>query len=794
MGKLLSPDPPLGFRLNKVLMSSSSHCCQRIIGLLLIMVGLPVLAVAQLNNVVCKAPSQRGSLGLTVEAKQVGPPVAPLGDHLVVVSLPSENQIDVPDPGLKAAIKAWVDSQNAVAEGERRVWILDGKNHNSGLFTSQDPKGLKKALESAFTISFTPLSKPSPSPAQQNTVSFCFVAAAPPATVKGMDVLVSTRPLIRGPAAGAISFDLLSPASGVTAHALVMGQDFSNDAEKGHLLKALAEVAKTAYDVAKEEGLVIGSAPSLALLRRIEISILERYSLQSGTLPGLVWPLVDAHIEFDPQTNNFVLKVGNLTMAKSSRVQVDLGITPASAKGLARANKLAGRSQDLLEDRFAARLAALTNAVPTVEQLDSLSSDIAVVPQINPSSTPVLADPNDPKVLVFHADNRWIKFGFKLSAQGGYSPEEKAIGALTFEGDNLLPPIPDNLPDKPRQTESLSYKGGNQVQKVNALWAIDWTHDFSSQAIANYGIHVSGDYLQDSEQRFGNLQSPPFRDRERGVKVTGVYSFRSRPTDDKEEPLSQRYGLNAALGLEYRHVNVDPASGSVVPPLATGSMTAAFLDLTLNYRYEPVKPKPGIGGLELTLTSQAINGFSTSDFSFTQVLIWGQGTLYFGSKHPRDYFLRFRQGVGTSNPGTPLFKLFRLGGTDILRGIEQGEFVGRKIGYQQFEAGVSGREIISWFSGKPKAPIPGDKPAAPPIDLSKIYLKGFYDRGRVNNNAGFSDLIGFRHAAKGYGVAVEIQTLPTKLGNVTMTIGYARSPDSVLHRSGLPITGVSISF
>jgi hypothetical protein len=102
---------------------------------------------------------------------------------------------------------------------------------------------------------------------------------------------------------------------------------------------------------------------------------------------------------------------------------------------------------------------------------------------------------------------------------------------------------------------------------------------------------------------------------------------------------------------------------------------------------------------------------------------------------------------------------------------------------------------MSWFAGEPKAPpMPGEEPAKPAIDLSKIYLKAFYDRGRVSNDASLSDLLALRHAAKGYGFAVEIQALPAAGRRITFSIGYARSPDSVLHRSGLVITGASISF
>ncbi len=779
------------------MLSDAAHCLRRIFGLLLITAGLPVLVVAQLNSVTCKAPNQRGALVVTVQAKQSSPPGTASGLHLVVAPLPSEAQIDVSDQALKAAIKAWVDSQNNLDPAQRHDWILDGKN-SANLFNSQDEHGLRKALESTFTISFAALRQPTAGgPAQPQTVNFCFAPTAAAATVKALDILVSTTPLITGPAAGTSRIPLASPGTGVTANALVTDQDFSNEAEKGQLLNALSAVAKTGREVARKEGLAIGSAPSDALLRRVEIKVFEAFSMKSGTLPGFAWPNVDTHVEFIRETGQYFLRIGGLRMAKAGSIKVDLGITPGTAKGTAKAKSLALKTQQELNRRFAARLKALSNAVPTFAQVDSLSTDIALAPEIVPSEVPASIEDNQhPQQIVFHTKNRWIGFGFKLSAGVTYSAEEKAAGKATFQGDNLLLKLPDNLPDLPRETESLSYTGGNEVQKVNALWAVDWTHDHKSGAQTKYGVHLSADYLQDSDQRFGNLQAPPLRDRERGVSVSGVYAFRSRPTDAKENPLNQTFGASVTVGLEYRHVNIDPSSGGTVPPLANGSMTAAFVDLTLNYRYQPVVPKRGgIGGLELTLTAHAIHGFLVSEFAFTQILVSGQGTLFFGPTHPRDFFVRFHEGLGTSNGGTPLFELFRLGGADVLRGIEQGEFVGREIGYQQFEAGVSVRQIASWFAGKPKAARkPGEGPAKPPVDLSNIYLKGFYDRGRVSNDATFSDLLPLRHAAKGYGFAVEILALPAGGKSISLSIGYARSPDSVLHRSGLALTGVSVNF
>jgi hypothetical protein len=781
-------------------MATPKHFGLGLFSLFVFAFGLPAGVAAQINKVTCKAPNQPGALVVTVEAKQASPPGAPAGLHLVVTLPSSEDEIDIANANLKAAIKAWIDSQNTLAASERHDWILDGKN-SANLFNSEDPRGLKKALVPGFTIQFVALAQPKlPSAAKQDRVNFCFASSAPPATVQSLELLISTAAYKALPASDArrLSLPLPSITAGVSAQALISTGDFASDVEKQQLLSALAQVAGNALDIARKDGLNLSGAAPDSVLRKVENDISSIYSMQSGTLPGFfsVWPNALTRIKYVPETNHFTLAVQGVTMAKSANIQVDLGITPGTGTGTAKAKKLALRTEKELNQRFSARLLALTNTVPTFAQIDSLSSEIALAPEIVPSAVPVSVENGKPHVIVFNTKNRWISFGFKLSGGGGYSVEQKATGDFTFEGDNLLLKIRDNLHDRPRETENFSYIGGNEVQKVNGAWAVDWTHDHESEAQTTYGVHFSGDYLQDNDQRFGNLLGPHLRDRERAVKGSLVYGFRSRPADGDGNPRKHSYGASAAIGVEYRHVNIDPQNGAVPPPLANGTLTDLFADLTLNYRYQALSLKRGgLGGLELSLVTRAIRGFARSDFPFTQISVAGQGTLFFGAKHARDFFLRFRQGIGTSNGRTPLFQLFRLGGADVLRGIEQGEFVGRQIGYQQFEAGVSVRQIASWFSHQSKSPAKPDEEAAKsPIDLSKIYLKGFYDRGRVFDNADFRDLFVVPHAARGYGFAVEVQALPAQSRSVTLSIGYARSPDSILHRKGLALTGVSINF
>jgi hypothetical protein len=757
----------------------------------------------------CMSGSQLGSMTLRIEGRTSTAPAAGPGLHWVVVSLPAESDIMVADDALKAAIMTWVSAQNALAPGDRHEWILDGKN-NANLFKSSEPGSLVRTLSAQFTITFTQLQPPEAvAPEQSVRISFCFASLAAPPQIKTIEIEVFTRSRVTPSATATLLTEPLPQlAPGVTARALLTDSDFATASEKGRVLRALAALSQRAFDLAQDAGLRIGTSPRNAALRQIELAVSTPYDMQQPTLPGfaIAWPNIGSHTVFPP-TGNLVLQISGVTVAKAARIEIDLGgIQPASSTGVSKALKLACLTQERLNKQFAAELANFSYQVPTFDQIDTLRSEIAESKEINPSTTPVTVENqnttptptkcanapsgNDSRVIIFHASNRWRSFGFKASGGIGYSPEQKVTGTGTFDADNLLLKLPDN--GQPRETENISYSGGNELQRLDGKWALDWTHQHSSLAQTDYGVHLSADYVRDNDQRFGNLRGPHLRDREAGAMVTGVYSFTSKPVNAEGNAMSHRYALSASVGLEYRRIEIRPANGNNPPPLLSGAMTAASGDVAFDYRYEPFKAGGGFGGLEFSVAANGIHGLNISEFAFTRVASYAAATIYFGHHHPRDFFIRARKGAGTGNNGTPIFELFRLGGSNNIRGIEEGEFVGRKIGYEQFETGISVREVVSWFSSKANEQSESSEPS--PLDLSRFYIKAFYDRGRVTDAANFSDLINLHHAAKGYGFAVEIQGLEAQGKRIVLSLGYARSNDSVLHPSGFAITSASISF
>ena len=81
------------------------------------------------------------------------------------------------------------------------------------------------------------------------------------------------------------------------------------------------------------------------------------------------------------------------------------------------------------------------------------------------------------------------------------------------------------------------------------------------------------------------------------------------------------------------------------------------------------------------------------------------------------------------------------------------------------------------------------------IDLANTYVKIYYDRGRIFETKALGEILNPAHGVKGYGIAAEMRGIAfIKNKRANLTIGYARSPESLLHRRGIVVTGLSLDF
>jgi hypothetical protein len=834
------PTVPLGLLLRFARRLLPSH--RRPSAMILMFVvglGLPARGSDQptIPQIRCAPQQQQASLTLTLMGELSSPPGSP-GPHWVITPLPSGDDIRVEngDVEFKNAIQQWVEDQSDPRK--KHDWVLDGKNPWT-LVNS----GLRPTLQSTFVINPFPLILPPsahvtevPVGPIKGVVTLCYARAHTPYNFQAFDIVISSRgynqelpsgPQLAKEVTDRVPLSINLPP-GMHAFALLSKNDFSSPSEQNEILKAFGGVALDTWARTQQGGLKLGTAAKESDLQLMEQTISDAYSMAHNNIPARFWKMWPApKVKFEIVNGKCcTLQVREIQTIRAASIRVNANLTSLTPHAAAQANQSSAESsvappaaadstsdcvggresgqtpqeinadavalqtEKTLTDRFAARLYALKDTVPTYAQIDSLRSDLATAREIHPTIS-LGVSCKGTQDIIFEGDNRFIVIPLKVTIGVGYSPEQQWFGKSDFQASNLVLQLREG--SLPQENDSFTYAGGNQMQKLNALWALDWVPDSSR---STYGFHLAGDYLQDLNQRFGNLTGPILRDRERGIEPSFVYTFASSEIDAQLQPAKNLYGVQATTGFRYRRVNVEPSFGNILPPLATGSLVAYFLDLTPSYRFDSqiAADHGGIGGVDLNAAMHLIRGLPAGDFAFTQVLGSMRGTLYFGVATPRDFLLRFRKGLGTNTGAPPLFELFRLGGSDTLRGMEQGEFVGQKIAFEQGDAGVSVRQIVAWFKHDAKKLEPEQSPKPSPIDLSKIYVLGFYDRARITTASTFSDLLWFNHAPKGYGAEVEIESLSAGTKRLSLSLGYGYSPDSVLHRKGVVVTSAQLDF
>ena len=114
------------------------------------------------------------------------------------------------------------------------------------------------------------------------------------------------------------------------------------------------------------------------------------------------------------------------------------------------------------------------------------------------------------------------------------------------------------------------------------------------------------------------------------------------------------------------------------------------------------KPVGHLGAVNLGLDAGMLRAgpAMNSDFDFERYSATVRVQGFAGITGPEDFLIRYVRGIGMGSRAMPLFELFQLGGNNSVRGIEQGEFVGRGIAFDQSEVGVNTASVWRWVSRK----------------------------------------------------------------------------------------------
>jgi hypothetical protein len=529
------------------------------------------------------------------------------------------------------------------------------------------------------------------------------------------------------------------------------------------------------------------------------------------------WGIVESNVgirETSP-TSPWIVQVSGLQLAQSVDVEIikspaeaRYDDTPSEKKLDAKRVKTTAELRTRRLSLLSAKPGHIISTKDIADDQDRLSKDknVKSAGELSSGAPPPAGAPQ-PQALIFlvtgNVSDRFINY--KIG--GGYSPEENGTAHAGIEEQDML---------RFSETASLDYTLGPEVQRIR--FKLDRPFDDDGTAgwhFTKFAINVQ--YFADKDQRLGNLTQKEIEDRETGSEARlslkyDSFSFLDRAAADCLENVTRkrtRFYFQATPVLGYRDVNLKVDSQlftiakidrSLLPQARTRTTTVSTdISLAFIHDFRDAK-KSGLGKLNISLTGRAQRGLHAfgADYKYNKFSATVSSELLFGFLSWRDLFIRHNHIAGSGTRGTPIFELFRLGGAQNVRGIEEGEVIGRKISADQIELGLNAQVIRHWITGKPvsailqKGDCGEDGAPKPPIDLNNAFLKIFYDRGRISDPDSFVLPGGINRLVHGYGAAFELRALGGQ--NLNLSIGYARSAQSVLHKSGTLFTGVSFSF
>lgn len=536
----------------------------------------------------------------------------------------------------------------------------------------------------------------------------------------------------------------------------------------------LFRVGVSVLNIVAARGLVPGgTAPSGQQLTSIDDAIKEVYSIERPNWPGRSRTRVEG--------NHYSVDVSDLRFVAGINVEVVRGTIPGKTGPVAFEAATKAGEQKLAallrtaSERGRVFLRSATEiregTIPSRESVQKAQERLKDLPFTRP---PVEVSSSNDGSMTFQPQYDWIDslLDARLLLQAGLDPEQLFTGTGKVHGKNLVYLLFENLADRKLDEDwDLELTGGPEVQKASLNVSV--SRERGTRRFFSYGSNVLLFFSRDRNQRLGNL--PVFQtaedkglqliDQERGVNPKVFLQY--------ERPGRWKHRVRWEGGLDWRHVLIRPQS-RLLPVRADGQLTA--WDSSVEER---VWRGGRVGELSVVLNGASRLGrrqFS-GDYDFWRPHIAASAEALSGWRSRRELLFRHEWGATFASAGTPLFQLPRMGGGGNVRGIEQGEFVGRELRYQQSTVGI-GLPVFWPALEKAEGQIAA---------LAHSYLTAFYDRGRVGEASRFT-------SANGYGIAAEIRDLPAGKQRAHISVGWARSPQSVLHRRGVVTMRVIFGF
>jgi hypothetical protein len=739
-------------------------------------------------------------LRLRARAQSIQVPGDTLPAPRWVIINPASAEVHVQDPDLRDAIVRSLQDMAA----ENHPWVARGTAWN---FFGQIVQRVSSKVSGSFNIA-PPSAVLKPATPENSEVNDLWKITYLPEVIRSLQVVVATAEAQKNAAAASKETKSMADAAAAFGIGNLTEQEKqipltieyatgdlsakvgeSPDAVKSAVEKELLKIAGYSFLTAKSGGLVLGQ--KLPQNRStIEDQIQNTYT--AAKIQN--WPSPKATIRQLAQgTGAWILTVGNARLVGDVKIKVEPIKLEQQLKDKGQtddANKLEKRRKEIEADynaRYTPRLLAQPHEAPTKSEIDKDTSLLAQVSDV--ADVTLTAEGS---TLIFDINRRLQIASLSVKGGVGYSPEDSFTGLAQVSASNLL-----HL----NETFSLSFTGGNEVLRGNVSFSFYYEEPQRKQYFRSFDLN--GKFFRDRNQRLGNTQGPKLEDMESSGQAkfsTGYDSFTPRDYILRAEGIDKnrkrvRYGMKVDAVFDYKGVTIQPRVQAAAP-VAEGQVAAASLLLdqgvSLDLRKTPVSRVGEIDAFVTTTAKRAFD-FLGADFPFDQFTVNIGGQLFFGPTSPTDIFLRFNSEVGVSSSRTPVFEQFRLGGPNNVRGLEEGEFIGRNMNFERAELGFKSTYLLNLFKRKAdQGAAAKPAPTVGGIDLSNTYLKTFYDWGRVTNKTSIADLFKLASGVQGIGIGIELRGLNVGGKRASLTIGYAYSHDSLLHKSGVLVTGLSL--
>jgi len=738
------------------------------------------MTICGLMAVLCWVPVASGQTFQTgsitfplVEARASSPPEAGAeGLHWVASGL-DKATVRAGDPRLKQLIEEWLARNHSA----KHDWLLDVNTQwtlPEALFRELRAFEFQRARVDFLTRPRSTDRRP------DVEFQFRFRLRPPGSPLTAIGIDVSTE----GADGAGVVIELGQVAPNVSARGVVKADEAAPQTRE-IVAAALREVATQAWTISQQHGVVVGTEASEDRFVPVERAVNAFYAAEGNGITAAGRPQVASSFRDNEPLGKgrWTLFVQRVRVIRDVSVEVPLvaiddqhGSEEEIARRRANADALKKRTEAIAREHLAPQLDALRNRVPTSAALHGLLKAAEADSALRPPAS-LRFEGSD---MVMVARDAAPRYGFALAAEAGWSAESRLYGTGTFSGDNLMR-LSHN--GGRVESESAALSGLQDGWRTSGQWTLLTTRARPRGSVWKTGFVVPARLSFDRDQLFGNPAPTrlSFESRSLSPAYSVEYSSPTRETDNEPKNLRVNWKFKGGPTVTFGRV-VAEEGFAVNPPDESRRYTAfvTFNEVLLS----TTTPAPEKRGLGTARALVRVDTLSAGDFSKVGVALEGGTT--FGGADSRDFLVRYQTGFEVAGNATPLFELPRLGGTARVRGLEDGEQLGRRVGYAQLTVGPSFGHVASWFGKK----TPADARLGP-IRLSDLYVVGFFDRGLVSDDASVSSLL-WPSDAVGYGAAAEMQNLVVGSTRATLTIGYGRSPDSTRHTRGVAVVAVVI--